>query len=125
MGEKKRCDIETSDRPLGGWWVRLRWGRIALLALLLSAALALGLAWRYQDLPMAECAWCHRTTRLNRHHILQQAIRPDLRDVETNLIVLCRDCHFVLGHRCNWKRCNPDVAVICATFTNSLEAGDE
>ena len=65
--------------------------------------------WGYQQLPMKDCAWCRRTVNLNRHHVIPQSANPALRDVKENLIVLCRDCHFVLGHRCNWKQYNPDV----------------
>ena len=72
----------------------------------------------YKTIKMFECSWCHRTKKLNRHHVMQQKYYPELRDDPTNIIVLCRDCHFVLGHRCNWHTYNPDVAVICNTFTN-------
>ena len=80
--------------------------------------------WNYQQLPMHECKWCGRTVNLNRHHLVPQAANPALRDVRDNLIVLCRDCHFVLGHRCNWKRYNPDVFYIAATFTNVVRSAD-
>jgi len=80
--------------------------------------------WDYQQLPMKDCAWCHRTVNLNRHHIVPQAANPALRDVRDNLIVLCRDCHFVLGHRCDWKRYNPDVLYICTHFTNCVRSAD-
>lgn len=72
----------------------------------------------YKAIPMFDCSWCHRTNRLNRHHIMQQKYYPELRDEPTNIIVLCRDCHFVLGHRCNWHTYNPDVMTICNTYTN-------
>lgn len=80
--------------------------------------------WDYQQLPMKDCAWCHRTVNLNRHHIIPQAANPALRDVRENLVVLCRDCHFVLGHRCDWKQYNPDVMYICAHFTNCVQSAD-
>jgi hypothetical protein len=87
----------------------------------LAAMLLLVVAWKYQDLPMEECSWCHRVVELNRHHVQQQAARPDLKDVKENLVVLCRDCHFVLGHRCNWKQVNPDVMELVATYTNTVK----
>jgi hypothetical protein len=80
--------------------------------------------WDYQMLPMRDCAWCHRTVNLNRHHVIPQAANPALRDVRENLVVLCRDCHFVLGHRCNWKQYNPDVLYICTHFTNCVRSVD-
>jgi len=80
--------------------------------------------WDYQQLPMKDCAWCHRTVNLNRHHVIPQAANPALRDVRENLVVLCRDCHFVLGHRCDWKQYNPDVLYICTHFTNCVRSAD-
>lgn len=98
--------------------------RTTLLAVAVMG-LVLGLtAWRYQDLPMHECAWCQRKgvrARLNRHHIIQQKYAPDLRDEPRGLIILCRRCHFVLGHRCNWHTCNPDVREICERYTNTID----
>lgn len=80
--------------------------------------------WNYQQLPMRECRWCGRTVNLNRHHVVPQAANPALRDVRENLVVLCRDCHFVLGHRCDWKRYNPDVLYIATHFTNCVRSAD-
>lgn len=80
--------------------------------------------WGYQQLKMRECAWCRRTVNLNRHHVVPQSANPALRDVRENLVVLCRDCHFVLGHRCNWKQYNPDVLYICTHFTNCIRSAD-
>lgn len=74
--------------------------------------------WQYSQLEMEQCAWCGRAVKLNRHHIIPQSANPALRDVRENLIVLCRECHFVLGHRCDWKQYNPDVLQICSQFTN-------
>lgn len=80
--------------------------------------------WQYRQRRMDSCGWCGRRVNLNRHHIVPQAANPALRDAPENLIVLCRDCHFVLGHRCDWKRYNPDVRYICATFTNCVRSAD-
>ena len=98
---------------------------VAVLILLVVGA-CIALAWRYQDMPMTQCAWCHRTTCLNRHHSKAQSFEPQLRDVQTNIVVLCRDCHFVLGHRCDWRQYNPDILEIIRAFTNVVEkTGDE
>lgn len=69
---------------------------------------------------MTECSWCHRVKNLNRHHIVPQSANRSLRDEPTNIVILCRDCHFVLGHRCNWKQFNPDVMTIVNTYTNVI-----
>jgi len=79
---------------------------------------------KYTDVKMFECSWCHRTKNLNRHHIIPQSANPALKNDYSNIIVLCRDCHFVLGHRCNWKQFNPDVVVICEHFTNTIVSAD-
>lgn len=78
----------------------------------------------YTDVKMFECEWCHRVKNLNRHHIIPQSANPALKDDYDNIIVLCRDCHFVLGHRCNWKKFNPDVRIIVNTYTNTITSKD-
>lgn len=74
----------------------------------------------YTSLPMFECAWCHRTYKLNRHHIVPQSADPTKIHDLSNIIILCRDCHFVLGHRCDWKKFNPDVQAITRNYTNCV-----
>ena len=76
----------------------------------------------YMDIPMYECSWCHRTKNLNRHHLVPQSADIRLKDDANNIVVLCRDCHFVLGHRCNWKQFNPDVMEIVNTYTNIIKS---
>jgi len=101
-----------------------------LTVLSLTALLCVAAAWRYQDLPMRECAWCHTPgtllNGLNRCHIVPQSVDPGRRDCETNLVVLCRECHYVLSHRRNWRTWNPDLLVMVRTYTNCLpcEKGD-
>lgn len=80
--------------------------------------------FNYTDIKMFDCAWCKRTQKLNRHHIVPQSANPLLKDEYTNIVVLCRDCHFVLGHRCNWKKFNPDVMEIVNTYTNTIVSAD-
>ena len=79
---------------------------------------------KYTDVKMFECSWCHRTKNLNRHHIIPQSADPRLKNDYSNIIVLCRECHFVLGHRCNWKKFNPDVVFIVDHFTNTYVSSD-
>ena len=92
--------------------------RIGLLLMILLLC-----AWSYKSLPMHECAWCYKTKWLNRHHIIPQSFAPELRDVRENLVVLCRRCHFVLGHRGNWRQYNPDVMEILEIYTNTVTKG--
>ena len=74
----------------------------------------------YKSIPMFECAWCHKTKNLNRHHVIPQSIDKKLKNNPDNIVILCRDCHFVLGHRCNWRKFNPDVMEIVSNYTNSI-----
>lgn len=114
-----QADAHASSRRVRG-----------VLCIALAIAMLVFVAWSYKQLPMQECGWCHTTGRLlnglNRHHVVPQSVDPSRRDDPTNLIVLCRRCHYVLGHRCNWKTYNPDVISICETYTNCLpcEKGD-
>lgn len=72
--------------------------------------------WQYKQLPMKDCAFCKRTVALNRHHIIAQLAAPERSNDPTNLIVLCRPCHQVVGHKNNWKKFNPYVAEICEKY---------
>ena len=79
--------------------------------------------FRYQDLPMRECAWCGRTVDLNRHHITPWAASPELKDEITNLVVLCRACHMSVAHGNNWKQFNANLVETLKTpvWKNSNE----
>lgn len=72
--------------------------------------------WQYKQLPMKECAFCKREVNLNRHHIIAQLAAPERANDPANLIVLCRSCHQVVGHKNNWKKFNPYVAEICEKY---------
>lgn len=72
--------------------------------------------WVYTQYPMKECSFCTTEVNLNRHHIISQLAAPDLANEPTNIIVLCRSCHQVLGHKNNWKKFNPSVREICDRY---------
>lgn len=61
------------------------------------------------------CAACGTLESVELHHIQPFHERPELELDESNVIGLCREHHFTLGHRCqtgksNWGLCsNPDV----------------
>lgn len=70
--------------------------------------------FRYQDIPMKECAWCGRKVALQRHHIVAWAGAPELKDDPNNIVVLCGQgkgagCHKVLGHGNNFHRFNANL----------------
>ena len=58
-----------------------------------------------------ECQCCGRTKELEVHHMLPVHVGgPELDD--TNLITLCHDCHFVVGHGCDWKAWRKDCRMV-------------
>ena len=71
--------------------------------------------FRYQDIPMKECAWCGTKVNLNRHHCTSYAASPELKDDPNNIVILCRGkglsggCHACIGHGWNFKRFNPNI----------------
>lgn len=63
------------------------------------------------------CEACGSTNNLNVHHIIPFHERPDLELVDDNLITLCREHHFRIGHdpdgrgprKPSWSLSNPNV----------------
>lgn len=63
------------------------------------------------------CEACGSAYNLNVHHIIPFHQRPDLELVEDNLITLCREHHFRIGHdpdgkgprKPSWLESNPNV----------------
>jgi len=104
--------------------------RQTALVLLTTGALAL-LAWRYTDLPMRECAWCHRSGPsltlggLQRVHWRPQQAYPELRDDTNNCTVaMHRLCHFVVAHRCNWQTWVPEAREIVERYQRTLPCAE-
>lgn len=69
--------------------------------------------FRYQDIPMKECAWCGRKVDLARHHCIAWAAAPELKDDPDNIVVLCGGrgggCHKCIGHGHNYHRFNANI----------------
>ncbi len=63
-----------------------------------------------------ECMACGTTTDLNVHHVLPYHIWPALELMPSNLITLCRQHHFVMGHFSDWDKYNPAVRNNAAAF---------
>lgn len=59
----------------------------------------LGSGW---GIPVESCAWCGSKKDLNVHHIVPQHVDPERAYDKSNMVVLCRPCHFTLGHQCHW-----------------------
>ena len=67
-----------------------------------------------------ECTACGDKDELEVHHCLPHHLRPDLELVDSNLIVLCRTCHYYFGHLKNWKSYNDSVRKDCAAFRTKI-----
>jgi len=58
------------------------------------------------------CAWCDATNDIEVHHVYPQHLWPELAKDTNNMICLCRRCHFVLAHRCNWTNCVTNLIIM-------------
>lgn len=67
------------------------------------------------------CAACGSTNNLNVHHVVPFHERKELECDPNNLITLCRDCHFHIGHHDNWKNSNPKVREEAAEHLKSIK----
>jgi len=76
------------------------------------------------------CEACGSADDLNVHHVAPFHLRPELELDPTNLITLCREHHFSIGHdpdgpgplRPNWKAANPNVRRDAAKMAKTLVA---
>lgn len=76
-------------------------------------ATATGWATFNDGVDRSVCRCCGSSENLNVHHIQPFHINPALECDPTNLVTLCRDHHFHIGHRDNWKNSNPNVCADC------------
>jgi hypothetical protein len=51
-----------------------------------------------------ECAICEYKKKLEVHHVIPVHVDVTLACTESNLITLCRDCHFTFGHFHNFRK---------------------
>lgn len=65
-----------------------------------------------------ECQCCGRTVELEVHHVYPVHAGGDELDPD-NLITFCRDCHFVVGHACDWKAWRNDVRHVARILRGS------
>lgn len=68
-----------------------------------------------------KCAACGKKNGLHVHHIQPFQLRPDLELEEFNLIALCADHHFHVGHLMDQKSWNEDVENDCIYFFNKIK----
>lgn len=62
------------------------------------------------------CAGCGGKKLLEAHHIQPFHVKPELELSEQNLLTLCRECHFQIGHLRDWSVFNPQVIADSAVY---------
>lgn len=94
--------------------------RLKRLYLNLTAPDGASLNWSWQRCRRAflqkvgrVCVCCGSIKKIQVHHILPRHIRPDLAVNMTNLIALCRDCHFHIGHLNSYFTYNAEAVKVC------------
>lgn len=53
------------------------------------------------------CTACGETRNLEVHHVEPFHLSPERELDPSNLLTMCRDCHWFLGHLQHWDRINP------------------
>jgi 5-methylcytosine-specific restriction enzyme A len=64
------------------------------------------------------CQSCGRESELEVHHMLPVHVGGDELDAD-NLITFCHDCHFVVGHGCDWKSYRKDCRALAKSLLRS------
>ena len=65
-----------------------------------------------------ECQSCGRIKDLEVHHLLPVHAGGNELD-PSNLITFCRDCHFVVGHACDWNAWRDDARLVARLLKRS------
>ena len=71
------------------------------------------------------CQMCGIKRKLEVHHVEPWHLAPELRYEPSNLITLCRECHFRFGHWLNWKDSNPGIKGLCKYAQAVRTEGDK
>lgn len=69
-----------------------------------------------------ECVACGGVSSLEVHHVVPFHLRRDLELVESNLVALCRDCHFYFGHLKDWSSWNDRVKTDAAAYRQKVRS---
>lgn len=70
-----------------------------------------------------ECAVCGRKDiQMNVHHIKPFSVNPLLELEPSNLITLCREHHWFIGHLLSWKSYNIDVIKDSNLFLEKIKS---
>ena len=66
------------------------------------------------------CAGCGKKDKLEVHHIEPYHVNPNRELDPSNLITLCKSCHFTIGHLMDWNSWNIDVVSDCRVYLNKV-----
>ena len=67
------------------------------------------------------CCGCGKTDKLEVHHIEPYHVNPNRELDPSNLITLCKSCHFTIGHLMDWSSWNIDVISDCKVYLNKVK----
>ena len=67
------------------------------------------------------CCGCGKTDKLEVHHIEPYHVNPNRELDPSNLITLCKSCHFTIGHLMDWNSWNIDVINDCEVYLNKVK----
>jgi hypothetical protein len=67
------------------------------------------------------CAACGRNKSLQVHHIEPVHLNPKKELDTSNLITLCKLCHFHIGHLMDWKSWNKEVIKDCEVYLDKVK----
>ena len=67
------------------------------------------------------CQGCGRSNHLEVHHIEPFHLNPEKELDASNLITLCKFCHFHIGHLTDWKSWNKEVIRDCEVYLDKVK----
>jgi len=66
------------------------------------------------------CCGCGRKDKLEVHHIEPYHVNSNRELDPSNLITLCKSCHFIIGHLMDWSSWNIDVVSDCRVYLHKV-----
>jgi hypothetical protein len=67
------------------------------------------------------CCGCGKTDKLEVHHIEPYHVNSNRELDPSNLITLCKSCHFTIGHLMDWSSWNIDVISDAKVYLNKVK----
>ncbi len=108
----------------------LGWETIQRHYLNLTAKDGASLNWSWQKckreffkIVPRECVLCGYKKNVHLHHVLPRHLYPQFAVDHTNLIALCKDCHFHSGHGNNYRNYNKNIRDVAFYANEHTELG--